>query len=118
MASVTIEPHVRAAALLGLLASAFGTVRYGTREGLSVALGATVAIVNLLVVAWMVRGLSREASMPGSPGLRGLLVFKPIALLLCTLALLKLPFVSGLAFVLGVAVLPVGMALGEVRART
>jgi hypothetical protein len=114
---VKIDAHVRAAALLGILASVFATVRYGTREGISVALGAIIAVGNLLVIAWMLRDFGEEPEEGQSRGgsLRALLLLKPIGLLGLALLILRQPFVSGIAFVAGVAVLPLGIVLGETQ---
>jgi hypothetical protein len=112
-----IDAHVRAAALLGILATLFATVRYGTRAGVSVALGVIIAVGNLLVIAWMLRGFGEEPEEGSTRGgsLRALLLLKPIGLLVLALIILRLPFVSGIAFVAGIAVLPLGILLGEAK---
>lgn len=114
-----IETHVRASVLLGVLAIFFALLRSTVEAACSVALGLTLAIANLLTIAWFVRGFARKGDdgATGAGGLRSLIVLKPLALLGVTFLLLRIPYVVGAAFAIGIAVLPLGIVVGEVQER-
>jgi hypothetical protein len=106
----TITPHIRATALLGALACAVGAYRNGARVGFSVALGATLAIANLLAIRFTVETLTRSGTVSNW---NGLAILRQTALFGGTFVVLGLRSVSAPAFVVGLALLPLGLVLGE-----
>jgi hypothetical protein len=112
--SKPLSNHAQMVAVVSLLASVFGWARYGVAIGASVALGASLTLLNLIAIALSVRSfMPSEGKAPGP--LRGLTVLKHLALFGAMFVTLKLPFVSGFAFGVGMALFPIGVVLGELR---
>jgi hypothetical protein len=110
---VTLERAVFAAtAAVGAVLTA-GAFVLGPRGAPSVAVGATVAVVNLWALRGTVRVLAGAAAGGRAPaGFSLLLGLKLLGLLALVWVLLSWGLVSAGPFALGYAALPIGVAIG------
>jgi len=111
-----MDPRMRAALRAVAGTAAFFTLlallRYGARAAGSVAVGGGAAVVNLYVIARVVRGLVRIAPEHGSAGWSGVAMLKLLALFGGVSLLLVSRTVDPIPFVVGYAALPIGLVIG------
>lgn len=111
----------KAASILAVLFTGVAFATHGGRAGLSVFLGAAVAIANLLTMRLIIRALVRDPSEKagdsGSAALWGVLaVVKAFVLFGVLGVLLTKRLVDPMPLAIGYGVMPLGITLGAIWA--
>jgi hypothetical protein len=108
-----LKAALRGVAVAGGVFAMAGFAFWGVKTGISVAIGALIAVSNLYVLARIVSGLLPNAAPGSNKGWAALAMVKLLALFAIVFFLIDRGFVQAIPLMFGFGALPIGIAIAS-----
>ena len=114
-ARAALRPALWSIVFIGITEGLIAAVVSGAKSALGVAVGASIAALNLWAIAWVVRGLTARPRSDVPWGLLGVLKF--VVLVFAVYGLIKTGWFTAGALLIGYGALPLGILAAQLKPR-